>query len=29
LDGAGKTASIDVARADQRLTLTIAKVPGN
>ncbi|HYX45880.1 MAG TPA: S1C family serine protease [Sphingomicrobium sp.] len=28
LDGAGKTASIDVARADQRLTLTIARVPG-
>lgn len=29
LDAAGKTASIDVARADQRLTLTIARVPGN
>jgi S1-C subfamily serine protease len=28
LDGAGKTASIDVARADQRLTLTIARVTG-
>jgi S1-C subfamily serine protease len=28
LDGAGKTASIDVARADQRLTLTIARVLG-
>lgn len=29
LDGAGKSASIDVARADQRLTLTIARVPGS
>jgi S1-C subfamily serine protease len=29
LDGAGKTTSIDVARADQRLTLTIARVPGS
>lgn len=28
LDGAGKSVSIDVARADQRLTLTIAQVPG-
>ncbi len=26
LDGAGKTASIDVARADRRLTLTIERV---
>ena len=29
LDGAGKTASIDVARNDQRLTLTVARVPGS
>jgi S1-C subfamily serine protease len=29
LDGAGKSAAIDVARGDQRLTLTIAKVPGS
>jgi S1-C subfamily serine protease len=29
LDGAGKTASMDVARADQRRTLTIARVPGS
>jgi S1-C subfamily serine protease len=28
LDGAGKTASIDVARADQRLTVAVARVPG-
>jgi S1-C subfamily serine protease len=29
LDGAGKSVSIDVARSDQRLTLTIARVPGS
>jgi S1-C subfamily serine protease len=29
LDGAGKSASMDVARGDQRLTLTIARVPGS
>jgi S1-C subfamily serine protease len=29
LDGAGKSTSIEVARADQRLTLTIARVPGS
>ncbi|HEY4070490.1 MAG TPA: S1C family serine protease [Sphingomicrobium sp.] len=29
LDGAGKTVSLDVARADDRLTFTIAKVPGS
>ncbi len=29
LDGAGKSASIDIARGDQRLTLTIARVPGS
>jgi S1-C subfamily serine protease len=29
LDGAGKSVSIDVARNDQRLTLTIARVPGS
>lgn len=29
LDGAGKSASLDVARGDQRLTLTIARVPGS
>ena len=29
LDGAGKTASMDVARGDQRLTLSVARVPGN
>jgi S1-C subfamily serine protease len=28
LDAAGKTASIEIARADQRLTLTIARVTG-
>lgn len=27
LDGAGKTASMDIARGDQRLTLTIGRVP--
>jgi S1-C subfamily serine protease len=29
LDGAGKSASLDVARGDQRLTLTVARVPGS
>lgn len=29
LDGAGKSASIDVARGDQRLTLTIARSPSH
>ena len=29
LDGAGKSVSIDVARGDQRLTLTISRVPGS
>jgi S1-C subfamily serine protease len=29
LDGAGRTASIDVARGDQRLTLSIGRVPGS
>lgn len=29
LDGAGKSVTIDVARADQRLQLTIARVPGS
>lgn len=29
LDEAGTTASIDIARADQRLTLTIGRVPGS
>jgi len=29
LDGAGKTVSMDIARADQRLTLTVARVPGS
>jgi S1-C subfamily serine protease len=29
LDGAGKSVSIDIARANQRLTLTIARVPGS
>lgn len=29
LDGAGKTASMDVARGDQRLTLSVARVPGS
>jgi S1-C subfamily serine protease len=28
LDGAGKSAALDVARGDQRLTLTIGRVPG-
>ena len=28
LDGAGKSVSLDVARADQRLSLTVARVPG-
>jgi S1-C subfamily serine protease len=28
LDGAGKSVSMDVARGDQRLTMTIARVPG-
>jgi S1-C subfamily serine protease len=28
LDGAGKTASMDIARGDQRLTLTIGRAPG-
>lgn len=28
LDGAGKSASVDVARDDERLTLTLARVPG-
>lgn len=28
LDGTGKSASLDVARGDERLTLTIARVPG-
>jgi S1-C subfamily serine protease len=27
LDGAGKSASVDVARDDERLTLTLARVP--
>ena len=29
LDGAGKSVQVDVARADQRLTLTIGRVPGH
>ena len=29
LDGAGKSVSMDIARGDQRLTLTIARVPGS
>lgn len=29
LDGAGKTVKLDVARANERVTLTIAKVPGS
>lgn len=29
LDGAGKSVSLDVARGDQRLTLTVGKVPGS
>lgn len=29
LDGAGKSASLDIARGDQRLTLTVGKVPGS
>jgi len=29
LDGAGKSVKMDVARADERLTLTVAKVPGS
>lgn len=29
LDGAGKSVSLDVARGDQRLTLTISRVPGS
>ena len=29
LDGAGKSVSMDVARGDQRLTLTIGRVPGS
>jgi S1-C subfamily serine protease len=29
LDGAGKTAAIDLARGDQRITLTVARVPGS
>lgn len=29
LDGAGKTASMDIARGDQRLTLTVGRVPGS
>jgi S1-C subfamily serine protease len=28
LDGAGKTVSMDIARGDQRLTLTVGRVPG-
>ena len=29
LDGAGKSVSMDVARGDQRLTLTVSRVPGS
>jgi serine protease Do len=29
LDGTGKSASVDVARGDERLTLTLARVPGS
>jgi S1-C subfamily serine protease len=29
LDGAGKSASVDVARGDEQLTLTLARVPGS
>lgn len=29
LDGAGKSVSMDIARGDQRLTLTISRVPGS
>ena len=29
LDGAGKSVKMDVARADQRLTLSVARVPGS
>ena len=29
LDGAGKSATMDIARGDQRLTLTVARVPGS
>jgi S1-C subfamily serine protease len=29
LDGAGKSVTMDVARGDQRLTLTVARVPGS
>lgn len=29
LDGAGKTASVDIARGDERLTLTLARVPSS
>jgi len=29
LDGAGKSATIDLARGDQRITLTVARVPGS
>jgi S1-C subfamily serine protease len=29
LDGDDKSASIDIARGDQRLTLSVARVPGS
>lgn len=29
LDGAGKSVSMDISRGDQRLTLTVSRVPGN
>jgi hypothetical protein len=29
LDGAGKSASVDIARGDDRLTLTLARVPAS
>jgi S1-C subfamily serine protease len=29
LDGAGKSVSMDIARGDQRLTLTVSRVPGS
>ena len=29
LDGEGKSTSIDIARGDQRLTMSIARVPGS
>jgi S1-C subfamily serine protease len=29
LDGAGKSVSMDIARGDRRLTLTVSRVPGS